>query len=134
MKTLITSYSAVEEVFDRVVSTPISISGHVYKLSRPVNSKKEDIVIIPLAMNAEQMQEGVINVNVHVPNLRLGKDNTQPNNPRMAAISQEVMAALDDYWGYSYNFHLDNAGHPERDGDGWYNNIRVRFHAFRKDI
>ena len=132
-KTLTTAQRAMHIIWDVVRQSGVVISGNVYKLSRPINSKKEDIVIIPLAMTADQMQRGIINVNVHVPNLDLPGDQTQPNNPRLQEISSYVMSKLDDYYGFGYNFALDNAGEPARDQTGWYTNIRVEFNAFRKD-
>ena len=134
MKTLITGHSAMDAIFDAVRLSGVVISGHVYKMSRPINSGKEDIVIIPLALTSDQVQRGIINVNIHVPNLDLPGDQTQPNNKRLEEITEVVTAALDDQWRYDYNFTLDNAGLPARDQNGWYTNIRVEFNSFRKDI
>lgn len=130
-KTLITASQAAKEIFNILKESEITISGNIYIDSRPLNSEKEDIVVRTLAMNGGQRQAGVVNVNIHVPNLHLIGDNTQPDRKRLNTIGNACLNALDDVWGRNYNFHLQNAGTIEGDGKDWFLNIRVRFHSIR---
>lgn len=130
-KTLITANEAAKEVFDVLKASSISISGNIYLDSRPLNSDKEDIVVRTLAMGADQRQSGIVNVNIHVPNLHLIGDNTQPDRSRLNTIGNACLYALDDVWGRNFNFHLQNAGTMETDGKEWFLNIRVRFNSIR---
>jgi hypothetical protein len=131
-----TAISAVRTIYNHLITrgakAATSITGEVYWLSRPKNSDKEDIVIGALAMNADQAQEGVFNVNIHVPNLQLGQDNTQPNFTRLEAISAILVPMLADVWGYDWNFDLDEPATPVPDGDSWFCNIRIRFWTLRQ--
>jgi hypothetical protein len=56
-----------------------------------MNSDKEDVVINSLPINNSQMQSGVFNVNIHVPNLVLNIngniDTTQPNHERIKQLT-----------------------------------------------
>lgn len=78
-----------------------AISGGVYK-HRPVNSGKEDVVINSLPVSGSQLQEGVANVNIHVPNLALNiggiQDRTQPNHDRLKTLTSLAVTTLNDVW------------------------------------
>lgn len=133
-KTIKTATQAEMEVYKVLREADITLTGNIYMTNRPVNSDKEDIVIRTLAMNADTMQEGVINVNIHVPNLQLVQDNTQPDRLRLDAIGNECMAVLDDHWGDAFNFTLDAPGRIEGNGKDWFMNIRVRYYSIRIEI
>lgn len=114
------------------VKGAVSLTGGIYELSRPKDSVKEDIVVGPLAMNAEQTQEGVFNVNIHVPNVVLSSDSTQPNTARFRVILDKCMEVLNDVRGYDYTFTVSTPGMPYRDGDKWFVNIRVEWMALNR--
>lgn len=134
MKTLLTTLDAVEAIFQVLKSAAIVISGSIYRFQRPINSVEEDIVIIPVTpLTADQMQKGVLNVNVYVPSLDLPSDKTQPNVTRFNDISKDILIALDDQYGYNYNFKTETAGELIPSNIGWFMNIRVEFNAFRGD-
>lgn len=94
----------ITNLFWQILSSSVelksTITGDIYKISRPLNSKREDVVIKPLPINFEQLQIGVVNVNIHVPNLQIeilgDQDNTQPNNKRFKVITDLVIDLLDD--------------------------------------
>lgn len=134
-KTLNTSDKATMDVFHvlKGVKAATGMTGSVYPLNRPVNSEKEDIVIKTLALNAEQEQEGVINVNIHVPNLVLEGDNTQPNRSRFNEIGNACIDALDYYVGASFSLKIEEPGLIMQDKDKWFMNIRVRYESVRLD-
>jgi hypothetical protein len=44
-------------------------NGKICKMERPLNSVLEDIVINGISLDRDELQEGVLNVNVYIPNL-----------------------------------------------------------------
>jgi hypothetical protein len=130
-----TALTAQNVIFQRLVQTGIkaavSLTGAIYELNRPLNSLKEDIVVGTLAMNADQVQEGVFNVNIHVPNITLTNDSTQPNTTRFRVITEKCMEVLKDVYGYDYSFDVSTPGIPYRDGNNWFVNIRVEWTSLR---
>lgn len=114
------------------VKAAVSLTGGIYELSKPKDSAKEDIVVGVLAMNTDQTQEGVFNVNIHVPNVVLSSDSTQPNTARFRVILDKCMEVLKDVYGYDYRFSVSTPGIPYRDGDKWFVNIRVEWMALSR--
>lgn len=119
------------------------LSGSIFKLQRPqrtITSTESDIVINPLALPNKQYQEGVFNVNIHVPNLQNvvigGKpDNTQPDIAAMNSIAAAVIPKLDNVWGDDYHLDCQTSGLPIQDSDGtWYLNIRVNFYSIQQNF
>lgn len=129
--TLTTTFDAVDTIFATLRDAGIAISGNIYKFNKPINSEKEDIVIIPLPLTADKVQKGIINVNIYVPDLQLGGDNTQPNISRFRAISGAVLVALNEVWGNGYNFSIETSGELIPSNIGWFNNIRVEYNSVR---
>lgn len=110
-------------------------NGGLYKNQRPLNSVSEDVVINALPLDREQLQYGIINVNIHVPNLiiKSGKqvDNTQPDYARLAELAGIASTLLDEVWheqaDYEFNVQSD---HLLQDTDSsWYVNFRVEFRS-----
>jgi len=130
-----TTISATRTIYQYLVSkntkSVTGISGGIYWLIRPKNSTKEDIVIVPLVMNGEELQEGVFNVNIHAPNLPLSNDDTQPDFTRFEAISSKLVPLLSDVWEADYNFKIEEPATPVPDGKNWFCNIRVRYWTIR---
>lgn len=136
-KTLTTADEAVMEVFQLLRSKGVKeesgMTGSIYPDNRPLSSEKEDIVVSVLAFGADQEQNGMLNVNIHVPNLVLPNgDNTQPNKTRFNAIGNRVLAVL-DYFNGNFTLTLDNAGFIIPDKDKWFMNIRVGYSTIRLD-
>src|SRR5688572_11465347 len=76
-----------------------ALTGSVYKTDgRPINSDKEDIVIGSLPINNEQLQQAVMNINIHVPNLDLllngVQDKTKPNLKRLKELTALVIGII----------------------------------------
>lgn len=122
-----------EQLFALQTSNVLNITGNIYKYQRPLNSPLEDIVINSLPMSNDQLQECIVNWNIHVPNLRLdfgGKsDNSQPDTIRLKQLTKAIKDHLSEFWGddaeYQFNIQQENL---IRDDDGtWYMNIRVEF-------
>jgi len=74
------------------------------------------------------LQEGVLNVNIHVPNLGTG-NTAQPDTARLTQLTQLASETLDEVWhekaDYVFSVQQDNI---LQDTDlSWYSNIRVEF-------
>ena len=123
---------AVDKIYQHLVTGPVSalISGRVYKNGRPINSRSEDIVINSLGLNNTQLQTGVLNVNIHVPNEKLRingiETNDQPNHIRQLAITAIVLSELDEVWDPKGNYVFEVQQHNLiKDEDESFINIRL---------
>lgn len=114
-----------------------ALSGTVYKDGqRPIGSGKEDVSIGSLPVNGEQLQQTVVNVNIHVPNQKLllndVQDNTKPDLKRLKALTALVIGLVNekyysDYWFFVQQQQL----FPEQDENAneHYSNIRLSFYS-----
>ncbi|MDO6388998.1 hypothetical protein Q4E40_02580 [Pontibacter sp. BT731] len=94
-----------------------------------MNSQREDVVLNALPMNREQLQRTVLNVNLHVPNLKLGTDTTQPNAKRLKELTTIASDLIEEVWGPGYQFNVQqDTVFPDGAGSH-YVNIRVEFRA-----
>jgi hypothetical protein len=129
--------TAQHVVFWRLIQANVisstSLTGGIFKARRPKDSKLEDIVVRTLAINGDQVQEGLVNVNVHVPNLQLTDDSTQPDEDRFTAITNIVLAALNDYRGFDFWFTIKVPGLLYPDGNNWFSNIQVEYTTLQKE-
>lgn len=118
-------------------SLDAAISGAVYQLKRPVESDKEDVVINSLPVSGEQLQRGVANVNIYVPDLKLkigGKPQTMPDMARLDALTELATPILEQ------RYRANNGGYvfriastqliEEVETQQHYVNIRVDFQFF----
>lgn len=137
MTELKSAFTAQHSVFLRLIQANVkstsSLTGGIFKTRRPKDSPKEDIVVRTLALNADQVQEGVINVNIHVPNLKLTSDSTQADEDRFSEITEVVLAALKDYRGFDYWFTIKVPGLLYPDGNDWFSNIQIEYRTLQKE-
>lgn len=130
-----TTYKVVEILIGHLVAIGIEseIDGDIYRV-RPMNSKQSDIVVNALPIDNEQLQSGILNVNIHVPNLVVNvnsvQDNSQPDTEKMEAITEKVIAAIDEVWDADYSFHVQQQMVFEEPAfNEHYSNIRVEFNS-----
>lgn len=130
---MITSLEAVCILYNYVrtselMTGPQKPSGSLYKFKRPFNSDKEDVVINSLPMNNEDLQEGVLNFNIHVPNIGTG-DSSQPNTARLGVLTKAARQLLDEVWHAKadYMFYVQQDMTYQDNDQSWYQNIRVGF-------
>ena len=72
-----------------------AVSGAVYKDQRPLNSKKEDIVIAVLTRDGgKQIQTAYVNVNIYVPDIKRGGDMIE-NTARLRTLCSLAAADFD---------------------------------------
>lgn len=94
-----TTLDIVDILFTALDSSSLktAITGTLCKHKRDFNSNKEDVVINSLPVNNEQLQQGIANVNIHVPDIDIlinGGSSKQPNHLRMqelAAIAVDIL-------------------------------------------
>lgn len=111
-----------------------AITGKVYKNARPLNSDKQDIVVGSLPINAEQIQQAVMNVNVHISNLKISingvQDNSQPNLIKLEEVTALVIEGLKDkvFSDYWFDIQQQNLFADEATNEH-YSNIRINFYS-----
>ena len=109
-----------------------SISGSVYPGKRPDGSRKEDVVVNCLPVTGDQLQKGVVNVNIHVPNLQITisgqADNSQPDLKRIQEIFEVIEPIIDDAIKNDTDISIQQAILIE-EGNEHYLNIRLLTHT-----
>jgi hypothetical protein len=114
-------------------------NGKLCKLERPLNSVLEDVVINGLGLNREDVQEGLLNVNVFVPNLILPSnpnDKSQPDTARLTYLLDLANTALgegDEIWEATgqYCFNLQQENIFQDENNQHYINLRVEFYSIK---
>lgn len=110
---MITTFDAVDIVWKRLIDSPLktAINGGIYKQKRPQSSKKEDVVINSLPMVNAQLQQCVLNVNIHVPNKAIfidgQQDNFQPDSARLQTLAGIATDLLEDVWSDDAQIHYE---------------------------
>lgn len=125
------SYVAESSLKTAVTTT----SGEVFKGRKPINYQKEAVEIISLPINNEDIQEGIVNINIHVPNLLINQNNvqdpSQPNHPRLQELTNLALGILNDVFipasdcGFEV---MQQTLIQDEEGGAYYSNIRVRFY------
>lgn len=110
-----------------------AISGAIYKDKRVSGSTKEDVVINSLTMTNDFLQNGVFNINIHVPMISINSNGItqfQKNYARMKVIVDLVYSILNNNdWQDQYNIEVVNHQDIE-DGNESFYNFRVSLNAF----
>lgn len=110
---MMTSFDAIDAVYQQLANAAVMnyITGNIYKVSRPINASddaKEDIVINSLGMPNADVQQGVVNVNIYVPNPSLEingrQDNTQPAFVRLQQLTALVIEQVKEFYSGEYWF------------------------------
>ncbi|OFY44007.1 MAG: hypothetical protein A2X18_07715 [Bacteroidetes bacterium GWF2_40_14] len=100
------------DIFNLINHSAISssINGSVYREgTRPLNSKKEDALVMFLKGNPGQIQEGFLNINIYVPDIDAGLGFPVKNITRLTQlqrIAQNVVDSLNP--NADYKFRLDS--------------------------
>lgn len=142
-KALKNSIQACEEVKAvlSVFDIESVITGGIYTASRPLGNTKEDIVINSVYFDADQVQTGFLNINIHVPNMNnqaVGNptaiDNTQPNVSRYKEIAAIVVTVIEGDISKDFSISLRDSGELEGYKNDWYFNIGVEYEFLRTDL
>lgn len=110
-------------------------NGELCKYQRPLNSRAEDVVINSLTLERDDIDEGVFNVNVCVPNLVFPdnpEDKSRPDTKRIDYLSELGNRALgegEEVWDPLGNwcFKLQQDQLVEDTNNQHYINFRVEF-------
>lgn len=109
-----------------------SLSGEVYKHKRPINSKKEDVVIEALASLNLDFQTSIVNVNIHVPDLIISQNNaqeSQADHVRLKQLATSIQPYLNK-WADNTGFDIQQQILVEDpDAGQHYINFRLNFYS-----
>ena len=130
---MITLFDILDLVYSTLATSPVktAINGGIYKLNRPDDSDKEDIVINVLPVTGDSVQTCIVNVNVHVSDVSLSTESKrqyQPNTVRMKAIADIAYTFLKQRYGSDYVLFVeDQAVYQEKEINQHFYNLRIRF-------
>ena len=128
-----TTLDLVDVVWQLLNSSSLKgeITGGVYKLKRPLNSAKEDVVVNSLPVSNEQLQTAIVNVNVFVIDLEVGiegEKNTMPDIARLKQLAAMTVDILQDGIDGDYTWDVQQQTVIEDEGnDQHFVNIRLEF-------
>lgn len=129
-----TNQDQIDIVFDKLRGTALqsAITGKLAKHVRPTNSNHEDVVINSLVTTNTQLQKGILNVNIHVPNIQAtlegGVVHVVPNHNRLNELTKIAIPLLKDVWGYDWDFDIEQINTIREDTSS-FNNIRIAFQS-----
>lgn len=111
------------------------ITGDIYKVSRPSKSDKIDLVIGLLGVDNEYMQQGTVNVKIHVPNLKVTidgmEDSTMPDLEKINSLNAIACQLLDTQWRDTFHTEV-NETLLRQDPDGnWFSRIVVDYYSLQ---
>lgn len=99
-----------QEVYDYIKGSVLeeAVSGVLTKRKRPLNSKKEDIVISVLANVNAQRQEAFVNVNIYVPDQNVKKNGQfEEDGERLEELEKLSADFLNVFWVGPARISLD---------------------------
>ncbi|MCX6222483.1 MAG: hypothetical protein NTZ69_16040 [Bacteroidia bacterium] len=87
-----------------------TIAGKIYKGGmRPINAKTEDAVVTFLTGLNGQIQTGVVNVNIYVPDIAIGSDGQLVCNiPRCRTLEIAILQIAEALKASEYKIYPDN--------------------------
>ncbi len=133
-----TTIQAVEIVYQHLLGSVLFTdakkpTGNLYRYQRPDGSGAEDVVVNSIMLNRRSVQEGVLNVNLFVPNkvlqLATGTDRSQPNHKRLSEISELANTVLNEVWGTGYMFEVQQDNMIPDENNQHFLNFRLNFKA-----
>jgi len=134
---MITTLEVVDIIWKYLSQSTLktAIGGGIYK-TRPMNSSKEDVIINSLPVNNRQLQAGIANVNIHVPNLVLQidgmQDSSQPDDERLKYLTVLATSLMQKVWVISKHFNFtvqQQVVFQEEGKDEHYANIRIEYYS-----
>lgn len=135
-----TGNNSVDDVFGLITSLDAMIDGAIYKYHKPLNSKRTNVVVNSLTLSVAPLQQGIVNVNIHAPNLNPvtadGVSDSQfPDSIKLNQLATVASGLLDCQWKDEFHTDIDTAPSMLQDSDGtWYINIRVNYYSVINDF
>jgi len=124
---------AISVIWKDLKNANLNITGQIYKITRAINSRKEDIVINSLPMAGDSLQRCFINVNAYVNNLVVTidgqNDSSLPDTARLKALTTAIISVLEDVSAADhYYFVASQQTLREELLNQHYSNIRLEFY------
>lgn len=120
---MVTGQKVVTDVIGLLRGSALAegIRGGIYREgTRPRDSKAEDLVVIFTTADADQFQNGVVTLNVYVPDLPTSQNGVNVVDSarceEIEGLALETVNALKAYRS-DYLFKLQDAIHTQRDED-----------------
>lgn len=130
-----TNIEVIDLIYQILKPLEEGLSGGIYKIQRPANSNKEDIVINSLILASGDIQKGTFNINIHVPDLLIRFKNQTQNQPdlkRLKELNKLVKSKIDEIYNEDYNlFVLWENTLKDIDAKNHYINIRIQFISYK---
>ncbi|WP_099368068.1 hypothetical protein [Sphingobacterium sp. 1.A.4] len=130
MRTNVDVIQAVARILHK--SNVKNIISGVIQPRRPINSTKEDVTINSLFVTLDQLQKGLINVNVNIPNISVRQnglvDSEVPDLKRLNIVTKEVINVVEGYAGEDIYLDIEQTILIEEKGSSCMN-IRVAVRA-----
>lgn len=129
-----TGLDMIDIVWTMLNASPLQslITGGIFKHLRPAGGSKEDVVINSLSVTHEQLQNGIANVNIYVPNLVVNangiQDDTQPNHSRLNELTKVAIGLLEENWMSDLNYDVQQHMLIREETGEHYMNIRLQFY------
>lgn len=129
-----TAFDSIETVFPYldVIDLKSIISGSVFRNNARGNSKDEDVCINALSVDDSQRQQGLVNVNIYVPDVKEKRGNEfvpVANDAKLGVISKKVVELLGGKPGHYFkggNFWVSNISGPMAEPEIKQHKINVR--------
>ena len=121
-----------KDVFNLMKQSPLksSISGDVYREGmRPINSNKEDAVVSFMAGLDGQIQSGVLNINVYVPDINNGTEDRLKNIKRcneIESLCSDIVESL-KLDGYRFSLAAIIQTFKSQEIDQHFINVKLKF-------
>ncbi len=110
------------------------IKGDVYlRGTRPLNSSNEDAIISFMTGLDNQLQTGVVNINIYVPNIDNGSSALVKNIKRCIELERYMLRLIEEWSVKSeYHFSLGQTIHTfsEDEINQHFINVKIKFKRF----
>lgn len=133
---MISPLDAIDSIYTLLKTSQLknAITGGLYKVQRPDDSKKEDIVINALPVTPGDINLCTVNVNVYVNDLQVsigGKPQQQPDIQRLKQLADLGKMSLLEYSSQVFKFEITNIGLiREESVNQHFLNFRLEYGAF----
>lgn len=135
---MITTFIVIDTIYAKIAASALDIAtnGELYKLKRPLDSTKEDIVINCLPISGEQVQLATANVNIHVPDILLdidGKEQFMPDTVRLKTLADMADSLLKDVSAAGYYYYIASQATLQDQNHSTPNhfiNVRIEFRSY----
>lgn len=109
------------------------ISGDIYTIARPLNSKLLDLVVGIQGLDNEQIQQGTINVNAYAPNMI--SDTSMPDLASFDKLSVLLPQLLDGQYREDFYTKVQSSPIVYTDTDGsHFLNIKVDYYSIQTNF